>query len=313
MTKLPPKPNELFTAERPVRSDFARQGGIPYAARRTITLFVLFALLGGAGYWAWKSRPPAAPEEIPTIKAEGPAKQRPEQPGGVDIPNQDVQVYHEIDGGAVPSSTKPVVEHMLPPPEEPNAKMAGDLKSFAQPATSADQRVEELRPAGGTAGDAAKSDPILDVPQQPIATTVSPVAPKPEAQPVAVVTPAPSPAAVEPAPNPAPAVEPVPVKAPVVAPVVATKPVATATKNQMVVQLAALPDEKAAAALSQKLQTKYQSILGAGHLHPVRADLGAKGVFYRIQSQPMNEAQAKTICAALKNQNAGCLLVVVRP
>jgi hypothetical protein len=86
------------------------------------------------------------------------------------------------------------------------------------------------------------------------------------------------------------------------------KPAPVETGNT-VVQLAALPDEHAATVMAQKLQIKYQSILGSAHLHPVRADLGAKGIFYRIQSQPLSDSQAKSVCAALKNQNAGCLLV----
>jgi hypothetical protein len=38
---------------------------------------------------------------------------------------------------------------------------------------------------------------------------------------------------------------------------------------------------------------------------PIRADLGEKGVFYRIQTGPI--ADADRICGELKRRNIGCI------
>jgi hypothetical protein len=274
------KDRHLFSSERPIRSDFAR-GGPSYALRRIATILLAIVVLVGGGFWFMNRS--SAPEEIPTIKAEGTYKERPEQPGGIDIPHQDVQVYHEIDGAN--DGEKATVEHMLPPPEQPTAApatAAADPEFVTAPATE----VENIAPAT-----------VKSVTAQPPASvpTPSPAAPVAEA-------PVPATASVPVAPTPA-VVRPVPA-------VTATAPAAAApVKNGVVVQFAASSDEHAASQMAQKLQTQYHGVLGSAHLHPVKADLGAKGIFYRIQSQPLSETQAKSICATVKKNNAGCLLV----
>ena len=41
-----------------------------------------------------------------------------------------------------------------------------------------------------------------------------------------------------------------------------------------------------------------------------RADLGDKGVFYRLQAGPLSDAAAaETLCGKLKQRNVGCLIV----
>jgi hypothetical protein len=273
MTKLP----ELFAPEPPVRSDFARRGAAPsYALRRFVTMAVLAGILGSGGFWLWNRVASHAPGEIPTIKAEGVFKQRPEQPGGIDIPHQDVQVYREIDGSAGSANAKPVIEHMLPPPEEPNTSSLTASRVAVPNNSAAAPKVETL-------------------------TTVA-AAPLPAATP-SVPLPA---QLAQPSPN----VPTVAAEKPVAAspePAVAAAP--AAGKGDVVVQLASSQDENAAQTLTRKMQARYGAVLGAAHLRPVRADLGTKGVFYRIQSQPMAESRAQAICKALKNMKAGCLLV----
>lgn len=278
------KDNDYFSPERPIRSDFSR-GRPSYVLRRIVTLGIIAFFVLGAGVWWWSHS--RTPGEIPTIKAEGSYKERPEQPGGIDIPHQDVQVYQEIEGGAADEKT--TVEHMLPPPEQPTAPAAtaaaGEDQEFVTaPAT----QVENISPAAGL--------PALKEAEAPKKMEV------------------PTPVAVAPTPAPAPVKQVeqhVPPK--VVSPVVTAEPApaapVAATKGGVVVQFAASTDERAATDMAQKLQSKYHGTLGNARLHPVKADLGAKGVFYRIQSQPLPEGQAKSICASVKKANAGCLLV----
>ncbi|MER2520603.1 MAG: hypothetical protein ABTQ34_07940 [Bdellovibrionales bacterium] len=75
------------------------------------------------------------------------------------------------------------------------------------------------------------------------------------------------------------------------------------------VQLASFPDRVVAEQAVDKMQAKYAAYLGGTKLRVVEADLGAKGIYYRIQSQFLSEAQAREICFALKNLKAGCLFV----
>ena len=93
--------------------------------------------------------------------------------------------------------------------------------------------------------------------------------------------------------------------APVAAPVKAAPVVA----GVAVIQLASLPDEAKARDLMKTLQAKYASILAGAVLHVAQADLGARGVYFRIQSQGLSETEASRVCSALKQQNAGCILV----
>jgi hypothetical protein len=75
------------------------------------------------------------------------------------------------------------------------------------------------------------------------------------------------------------------------------------------VQLASVPDETSANQMVKQLQSRYASVLGDAHLRLVRVDLGDKGIYYRIQSQPVSEGRANDICAAFKKMKAGCILV----
>jgi SPOR domain len=86
-------------------------------------------------------------------------------------------------------------------------------------------------------------------------------------------------------------------------------PSAGNSKSTPVVQLASVSDAAAAKTMASRLQSQYSAFLGGATLRVVKADLGSKGTFYRIQSQPVSSDMASQICAALKNHNAGCLIV----
>ncbi len=302
MTDQPPP--ELF-AQRPVRSDFARRGP-SYAVRRFVTVAVLLLLIGGGLYWKFSgSSSPTVPDAVPTLKAEGAYKQRPEQPGGLDIPHQDVQVYQALDNNATP---KPEAEHLLPPPEVPQTNSVASVQNMVPaPPTP---KIESLLP-----------------PEPKTEIAAVPVTPEPVPPPVPLPVPAPAPVVVAtvtaPTSTSAPAAVPAPQPAkasPLPSPVAATahptmvqvlKDVAAQGKVGPAVQLASIPDESQAQALMKKLQAKYASILGSTQLHVVKADLGTKGIYYRIQSRPVADEQAKKICSAIKDLNAGC--IIVRP
>ena len=58
--------------------------------------------------------------DVPLIRVvDGPVKVRPENPGGLQIPNRDKLVYERMQSGASNSSNDSIVERLLPQPEKP--------------------------------------------------------------------------------------------------------------------------------------------------------------------------------------------------
>jgi hypothetical protein len=339
MTKLPQP--ELF-AERPVCSEFARNGP-PYALRRMFTLMILLGVIIGGLCFGFSHSLRSPPNKIPTIKTEGNYKLRPAQPGGIDIPHQDVQVYRQLDNVAY----TPAAEHLLPPPETPQpVPGALDLSQPSSPMIStgaaqvetwtsvSDIAAQEgsklskaLHPEIASASAAISGAPPPAVPLPMDSTQLGTVGVlQAVVKPLPAFVPVPgliAPGFV-PGPAPGPAVSEV-APASAAVPVLAAKP-APRTVDQIVkdvtsssrstesgrgpaVQLAASLDASTAEAMALKLQIKYAAILGAARLHVARADLGARGIYYRIQSQPLSGDQARAICKAVKKLNVGCALV----
>jgi hypothetical protein len=204
----------------------------------------------------------------------------------MNIPHQDVEVYQELGTAKDGASSSPSVEHLLPPPETP--KPASAMKPPVVP-------MDAAPPAMHTADNLASGAPEAlttpaPAPTPTIVTTVSPQAAAPK--PVATVTPKAKPPAAKPAPT-----------------SITQLLQSTDASATPVVQLASSTDPVAAQSMVDKLQTQYAAFLGGVPLRVVKADLGAKGIFYRIQSQPVSADMANQICAALKNHNAGCLIV----
>ncbi|MEO5337314.1 MAG: hypothetical protein H7841_10530, partial [Magnetospirillum sp. WYHS-4] len=98
----------------------------PKPRRRTgLRLFLAFVALmvagGAAGWYLLGDRLRSAESggDVPTVRAElSPAKMRPENPGGMDVPNRDKTIYDQLGSGEAKEGK---VERLLPPPEEPQA------------------------------------------------------------------------------------------------------------------------------------------------------------------------------------------------
>ncbi|MDD3370942.1 MAG: SPOR domain-containing protein, partial [Alphaproteobacteria bacterium] len=231
----------------------------------------------------------------------GAYKQRPENPGGIDIPHQDVRVYDQLENKA---AKVPEVEHLLPLPETPKEIPSTAIPPAVEPPVT--QTV------------------IVSVPAEPAAAPVA----APSSAPTDLLPKAaaePPPVASAPAAKPAPAkvqktqAEPAKPKKEealsiekIISDVGAKKeaaPAASAATGNYVVQLASSRDQVRAKAMVDSLSRKYASELGVAKLHLVRADLGSKGIYYRIQSDLLAKSEANRICSSLKKMNAGCILV----
>jgi len=253
--------------------------------------------------------------DVPVIAADpSPIKVRPENPGGMQVPNQGRLVYGVVDG----SSTQPRVERLLPSPEKPvavdevlkrsvpetNAVVTGSApRGIADPAPGAPVRLTPGDPAQAplsttpSAGDVAKLQ----------APTPAPPAINQAATPAPPVPAAPAPPQPKPAAKAAP--EPAPAKTAQATPA-PESPAADLSKSYRI-QLAASRSEDAVKSEWDRLRRRHVDLLGDLRLQVMRIDLGAtKGVFYRLRAGPLaDDATAKTLCERLKQRKLGCLVV----
>lgn len=242
-----------------------------------LTLFVMGLFAGGL-YFAYlegtrhgaTTAPGAHGGGVPLIRADDqPTKVRPDQPGGMKIPDQNVSLYNEKEGG-------PPVEQLLPAVEQPMPRPAPVAK---QPAATA-----PAEPAPAAA------------------------APTPSAPAAAAPAPAPAPAAIPASPKPASpktetASKTVPAKHP--APAEAKAP----RGGPVRLRLAAVRSPDAARAEWARLKGDNPDLLGKLTAVAIRTDLGDKGIYYRIEAGSFGDAAAaEKLCGELKRRNLGCIL-----
>jgi len=71
-------------------------------------------------------------------------------------------------------------------------------------------------------------------------------------------------------------------------------------------QLGSVRSEEAAQREWDRIKRANSDLLGSVSATPIRADVGEKGVFYRIQTGPITDADR--ICGELKRRNIGCII-----
>jgi cell division septation protein DedD len=179
--------------------------------------------------------------DVPLIRAdERPTKMKPENPGGMVVPDRDKLIY---------TQKRTAVEHLLPPPEKP---MARPGTPFAAAPTEAPP------PPAGLA--AAPAQPAQVAGKPPQATTTTPAGKS-----------------------------------------------ATAQKaGGMRIQLGSVRSEEAAHQEWDRIRRANPDLLASITATPIRADLGDKGVFYRLVTAPI--ADADRLCGELKRRNVGCII-----
>lgn len=284
---------------------------------------------GAIIYSAYKSDDSINPNDVPLIAAEdGDLRAQPEEAGGMQVANRDSTIYGMIDGSAREGSA---IERLVPQPEAPQMPdmpegMPQPMRPDGRPALTAEEvrRLNQERhktagspDAAGRAVEAltsaAASLPKGAADGQTSTMTAERLEPLPEAQ-AAVSAPvieqsddyvAQAPVS-KPAPVPAPARD-------VAGKVASTKPAAgagavAATGNKMV-QLGAVRSEADAKAEWQRLAKKYPSQLGSLTFSVQKADLGAKGVFWRVRGGPVSSDVGADICGKLKASGQSCIVV----
>ena len=300
----------------------------------TILLFLagaLFAAIVMMGY------PDSARdgEDIPVIMANSKAaKTLPEMRGGMDIPNRDSTVFDVMRGDD--AATRPVVENLLEQSSEAQLVDISEVTAIEESSNNSFTTIEEI-PYESAPEATFDSTPQLALNTQPVIAPAQDLLDKPVSTPAPIIyTPeeqvaAPAPRKVVPKPAQV-VVESAPAPAPVyVKPKAAPKNIltedapsetvdyvrsvlsddtsasTTITSGAYYVQLASLKSESAARTEWANLRKKYGALSGVSY-RVKRVDLGAKGVYYRIQAGSMSKASATSVCSAIKAKSGGCFV-----
>jgi hypothetical protein len=185
--------------------------------------------------------------DIPLIRAdERPTKVKPENPGGMEVPDRDKLIY---------TQKRATVEHLLPPPEKPMPRPTA-------PSAAAPSGVPQPPLVTAAAGASNPASPVQS--QQPASKPPAKVGPAPAA---------------------------------------AAKPQLTGGTR---IQLASVRSEEAARQEWDRIRRANPDLLGSVSATFPRADLGEKGVFYRLETAPI--ADAERVCGELRRRNVGCII-----
>ena len=238
---------------------------------------------------------------VPVVRADNtPVKLRPEDPGGMQVPNQGRIIYETIEG----RKKQAIIEQLIPREETPlrvPGFSARNENTLSNKIVSVPLNTEpkKLKTALNSKNSLSK---VLKVDKPPSLDLISNLAP------------------------PAP---PIPLSAAqskniAKLPNKASKKILDLTENEVKksiklangphdyrVQIAATKSEESARLEWLRLRKFHLDLLGNLALHVTKADLGGtKGVFYRLRLGPLsNEAVARKLCDDLKKRKVGCLIV----
>jgi outer membrane biosynthesis protein TonB len=265
----------------------AREPGRPRRGRShpisaVIAVLILLAAITAVLWVGYHVMSRRAGGEVPLIRADPrPIKVAPAQPGGMEVPDQDIYILNR---------QKPLdsrVEQLLPAPEAP----------LPRPTPPEPALVDTPAPDEAPA-------PVIQPPSPPVSAQPASAAPTPPAQAVA-----PAAALPPPAPTAAPLPESVPPPTPPAPARTASLPPAE-TGSGYRLQLGSVRSVEEAQREWDRLKRVEPELLGKFKADAVRADLGERGVFYRIEAGRFaNAAEGDRLCAELKRHDIGCILV----
>lgn len=273
--------------------------------------------------------------EVPIVQAEAtPFKVSPSDPGGMDVPFQDSTVFASLRDPNAPEVTS--IENLLAE-EEPVDR----LEAFAAEAERIIKESEARRGGVDTAALIEEATGVGRIPQATGGDTLDAVIAKAEAtqrvtqqvekippahlmdtlgvpprKPDTLYKPGSSPSTIEfvrevlekkdtkPAAVVAKAED-------IAKKVAAIKPASgfDVRPGEHYVQLGSIKNAAAASSEWSKLLKKYPSELAGKKYRVERADLGGRGVFFRIQAGPMASESASEVCGSIKAQTPGGCLV----
>lgn len=219
--------------------------------------------------------------DVPLIVADTAAyKSKPEDPGGMEVRHQDSTVFNPL-----VKKSADQVERLLPQPEEPlNKEDVLRDEPAPAPIAASGLQLEKQEAEDGAEKVVAKDDAKKPAPLTELATR-KPVEEKPEAK-------------AEPKAEEKPAAKKEEKAA-----------VASGAAAGFYMQLGSFKEASKAAEEWRKLQKKFPQSLSPLSSRVERADLAAKGIWYRLYAGPVAEGRARDICGKLKAENAGGCIV----
>ena len=274
---------------------------------RFILLIIIIIVAAGGTWMIWgKYWLKPDPNQIPLVSAPNSAfKIKPIIPGGMPIPNRDITIYDDAFSN---DPTRPEGENVQEGPEQPLPVPGNSLSTLKSPDTNvippSSKTVETLLPktvnpklgVKGKAGilqSSVEPKTSSSATQTPIKNASKEITPDKESRPGLSegATPLPS--------KPVGNLEAVP------------SSVRISTRSFQV-QLAAVRKETAAQNEWRRLKARHRTLLNNLELNVVKADLGTKGIYFRLRAGPLKDAEsAKTLCRELSKVKVRCL--VIRP
>ena len=280
-------------------------GGKARTIGLAVGVLVGAAIAGTAAWFVFGPGGAAERGQTPLIVAEPePFKVRPEDPGGLQVDNQDKRVYERLNGDAGQAD----VENILPPPEAPRSPAAAP--PVPQPHV-ADAPPPTMSAPAATLPEAPASAPTSAAPPTPAVAEAAPAEQPPVNPAPAVVETEPmahSPATPEETRQP-PDSQPM-AEGAQAEPAQTLESMVAALSGDYLIQIAALRSEDAAMNEWNRVSGRYPALLGSYRPLVVRADLGERSIFYRLRAGPLaNRSDAEQLCTALAAENVGCLVV----
>lgn len=261
---------------------------------RWVSLIVLLLAVAGFLSLAWYAYQTGSDHrvdgEVVVIEADDqPIKEIPQDRGGEEFPHQDKTIYRVLS----PEQRDQEDVQVMPEPEEPDMPRAKPQQPKAE---AADRKVAQIiqKAVEETQRDVARHKdrerPAADAPAK------QPAPPEPKAE-------------VKPQPRPQPRSEPKPKPAPQPAPPKPAEEPAE-TLSGVLVQLGAFRSHADAQAHWEKLQRQHPAIVGGLQHTIIRADLGDKGIYYRLRAGSFrSETIAEATCTQLAKRQLGCFVV----
>ena len=228
--------------------------------------------------------------EIPVIRRpQASIKVKPENPGGMEILNQDKTVYDIIEK----EPERKEVESILPPPEQP---ILPEIKVAEQAPAPIKEQTPELKPIETT----------TEVKTSEVKTVAAPKAVVNETKEVTLPT-------IKEASIKENAQQKAETKPQTVSKAATAKPepkteTSTASAGDWQVQLMSSPNQKAVTSAWSGLVKKHPALKGVSH-EIETADLGSKGTYYRLKAGAFaTRAEADKLCSTIKSQGGSCIV-----
>jgi cell division septation protein DedD len=255
---------------------------------RLFSVVIASTSLVGFGFVVWYAYQQGvrvgSEEMAPLLRAEAsPIKLKPENPGGMEVLNQDKLVFDRL----TPDLKEPLIERLLPPPETPLPRP--ETRAVAGPSAAPAE-------AGKKTGEKAGGGPLklAALPDPPEKTTIEKAEKVEKDEKSEKGEKSAPPSNVGPSPKPA-------------------KARAPAAEGRYRIQIAALRSKAAVRREWERLLRVHGELLKTYRLYVERVDLGARGVFFRLRVGPLpREQAARRLCAALTARKVPCVVVKLK-